>query len=142
MSKKNYNAKEFDQLLRDCLYHEFSTDVLSATPDQLYRALALVTRRILSEKRKHFMAETYGENGKQVYYLCMEFLMGRSLKTNLFNLGLNEVAEQVVESYNFKLANLYELEPDAGLGNGGLGRLAACYLAGLATCDLPGLGYS
>lgn len=142
MSKKNYNAKEFDQLLRDCLYHEFSTDVLSATPDQLYRALALVTRRILSEKRKHFMAETYGENGKQVYYLCMEFLMGRSLKTNLFNLGLNEVAEQVVESYNFKLANLYELEPDAGLGNGGLGRLAACYLDGLATCDLPGMGYS
>ena len=53
--------------------------------------------------------------------------MGRSLKTNLFNLGINEIAEQVMAKYGVKLTNLYELEPDAGLGNGGLGRLAACY---------------
>ena len=84
-------AKELDRLLRDTLHSEFSQDDLpSATDDQMYRALALVTRRILSERRKKFMAQTYGENAKQVYYLCMEFLMGRSLKTNLFNLGLSE----------------------------------------------------
>ena len=136
-------AKELDQLLRDTLHSEFSQDDLaSATDDQMYRALALVTRRILSERRKKFMAQTYGENAKQVYYLCMEFLMGRSLKTNLFNLGLSDTAAQVLEKYGIKLANLYELEPDAGLGNGGLGRLAACYLDGMATVGLPGTGYS
>lgn len=113
------SKKELDQLLRDCLHSEFSVDDLSsATDDQMYRALALVVRRILSEKRKKFMAQTYGENGKQVYYLCMEFLMGRSLKTNLFNLGLNGVADEVLAQYGVKLTNLYELEPDAGLGNG------------------------
>ena len=135
--------KEFDALLRATLHSEFSVDDLpSATDDQMYRALALVVRRILSEKRKKFMAQTYGENGKQVYYLCMEFLMGRSLKTNLFNLGLTDVAGAVLADYDVKLANLYELEPDAGLGNGGLGRLAACYLDAMATTCLPGTGYS
>ena len=140
---RNISAKELDQMLRECLHSEFSVDDLpSATDDQMYRALAMVTRRILSERRKKFMAQTYGENGKQVYYLCMEFLMGRSLKTNLFNLGINEIAEQVMAKYGVKLTNLYELEPDAGLGNGGLGRLAACYLDGMATIGLPGTGYS
>ena len=140
---KKMSKKELDQLLRDCLHSEFSVDDLSsATDDQMYRALALVVRRILSEKRKKFMAQTYGENGKQVYYLCMEFLMGRSLKTNLFNLGLNGVADEVLAQYGVKLTNLYELEPDAGLGNGGLGRLGACYLDGMATTSLPGMGYS
>lgn len=140
---KTYSKKDFDRMLRSTLYTEYAVnDTGSATPDEVYRCLALVCRRILSEKRKRFMAQTYGEGGKQVYYLCMEFLMGRSLKTNLFNLGLNEVADEVVASYGLKLSNLYELEPDAGLGNGGLGRLAACYLDGLATTDLPGMGYS
>ena len=135
--------RRLDRLLRETLHSEFSQDDLaSATDDQMYRALALVTRRILSERRKKFMAHTYGENAKQVYYLCMEFLMGRSLKTNLFNLGLAGAAEQVMEKYGVKLTNLYELEPDAGLGNGGLGRLAACYLDGMATTGLPGTGYS
>ncbi len=141
--KHNMTTAELDRLLRGCLHSEFSQDDMpSATDDQMYRALALVVRRILSERRKKFMAKTYGENGKQVYYLCMEFLMGRSLKTNLFNLGLNEVAAEVMASYDVKLDNLYELEPDAGLGNGGLGRLAACYLDACATTCLPDTGYS
>ncbi len=136
-------AKELDRRIRETLHSEFSQDDLaSASDDQMYRALALVTRQILSERRKKFMAQTYGENAKQVCYLCMEFLMGRSLKTNLFNLGLADLAEQVMAGYGVKLSNLYELEPDAGLGNGGLGRLAACYLDGMATTGLPGTGYS
>ena len=139
----DYTQAEFDQLLRRCLLAEFSVeDVASATADQVYRALALVCRKLMSDKRKRFMAQTYGEGSKQVYYLCMEFLMGRSLKTSLFNLGLTQVADKVVESYGLNLTSLYELEPDAGLGNGGLGRLAACYLDGMASCDLPGMGYS
>ncbi len=137
-----YTKKEFDKLLVDKLFSEFAIDISSATDDQIYRALALIVRGIASEKRKRFIARTYGANGKQVYYLCMEFLMGRSLKMNLFNLELNEVAAEVLKSYEMKLENVYEQEPDAGLGNGGLGRLAACYLDGFATDDIPGTGYS
>ena len=73
-----------------------------------------------------------GEGKKQVYYLCMEFLMGRSLRTSLFNLGLQDVARDVLADADIKIDNIYAQEPDAGLGNGGLGRLAACYLDGMA----------
>ena len=68
--------------------------------------------------------------------------MGRSLKNTLYNLNLTEEAERVLSSYGVKLDALYELEPDAGLGNGGLGRLAACFLDGLATEGIPAMGYS
>ncbi len=138
----NMNKKEFDKLLSEKLFTEFNVDYLTATDNQIYRALALICRGTLSERRKHFMAKTYGCNQKQVYYLCMEFLMGRSLKSTLFNLGVQDLAKDVLKSHNIKLDNVYEQEPDAGLGNGGLGRLAACYLDGMATAGLPGTGYS
>ena len=80
-------AKSFEKMLEDKLFSEFAIDIASATDEQLYRALALIVRGMLSRKRKEFMARTYGTGSKQVYYLCMEFLMGRSLKTSLFNLG-------------------------------------------------------
>lgn len=137
-----YSKEEFEKILTTKLYSEFSIDFDSATDEQIYRALAMIIRTQMSAKRKKFMARTYGSNAKQVYYLCMEFLMGRSLKTNLFNLGLNEVAEEVLSAHGMKLDNIYEEEPDAGLGNGGLGRLAACYLDGMATDDIAGQGYS
>lgn len=136
------NKKDFDKLLTEQLFSEFAIDFDSATDNQIYRALALIARQMMSERRKRFMAHTYGANGKQVYYLCMEFLMGRSLKTNLFNLGLNQVADEVLKAHGMKLDNIYDQEPDAGLGNGGLGRLAACYLDGMATTEIPGTGYS
>lgn len=135
------SKKEFEKLLKQRLLSLFNTDLSSATEDQLYRALARITRRRLSDMHKQFMAHTYGGNAKQVYYLSMEFLMGRSLKNNLFNLGLADVAEEVLAANDIKLDNLYEKEPDAGLGNGGLGRLAACYLDGMATTGIPGTGY-
>lgn len=134
--------KELDKMISDQLTSEFSVDFNSATDDQIYRALALITRNIMSERHKRFMARTYGTNGKQVYYLCMEFLMGRSLKTSLFSLGLNKVAEEVLKARGMRLDAVYDCEPDAGLGNGGLGRLAACYLDGMATDCIPGTGYS
>ena len=142
MNNTQYSKKEFEKMLADTLYKEFAVDFLTATADQIYRAMALVCRRLLSSHHKKFMSRTYGSNSKQIYYLCMEFLMGRSLKNNLFNLGLNEIAEEVLADHEFKLDSLYELEPDAGLGNGGLGRLAACYLDGAATDALPMTGYS
>ena len=135
-------AKEFDKLLTDKLFSEFATDMENASDEQIYHAMALIVRGMLSHKRKQFMSRTYGANGKQVYYLCIEFLMGRSLKTSLFNLGLNEAAEAALKGHGIKLDNIYEQEPDAGLGNGGLGRLAACYLDGMATDCIPGMGYS
>ena len=82
------------------------------------------------------------QNTKQVYYLCMEFLMGRSLKNSLFNLGLTEPVKEALAGFGVKLDKIYEMEPDAGLGNGGLGRLAACYLDGLASGKYPAMGYS
>lgn len=137
-----YSKKEFEKMMKEKLFSEFSIDMASATNEQLYRALALVVRGLLSDKRKRFMSRTYGSNGKQVYYLCMEFLMGRSLKTSLMNLELTEVVDELLRDYNVQLEKIFEKESDAGLGNGGLGRLAACYLDGMATDDIPGMGYS
>ena len=79
---------------------------------------------------------------KEIYYLCMEFLIGRSLKNNLYNLDLTDTFKKALESFDVSLDKLYEKEPDAGLGNGGLGRLAACYLDGLATNGFQSMGYS
>ncbi len=140
--EKRYTTQEFDALLREKLFGEFGVRLEDATNQQIYQALALLVRRRLSEKRKTFMAHTYGTNSKQVYYLCMEFLMGRSLKTSLFNLGWNTAAEQALRDADIRLEDIYEEEPDAGLGNGGLGRLAACYLDGMASTATPGMGYS
>src|SRR5262249_32256213 len=96
---------------------------------------ALSQRWILTEK-------TYErENPKRVYYLSMEFLLGRSAANNLTNLLLAPFVEQTVNQKNIDLASLLEQEPDAGLGNGGLGRLAACFLDSMATLQLPATGY-
>ena len=137
-----YTKREFEKLLKDKLMSECNVTLDMASADQIYRCLAMITRQIMSDRQKQFQSKVLGEGKKQVYYLCMEFLMGRSLRTSLFNLGLNEVAESVLADADVKIDAIYEQEPDAGLGNGGLGRLAACYLDGMATDGIPGTGYS
>ena len=137
-----YTKREFEKLLKDKLMSECNVTLDMASADQIYRCLAMITRQIISDRQKQFQSKILGEGKKQVYYLCMEFLMGRSLRTSLFNLGLNEVAESVLADADVKIDTIYEQEPDAGLGNGGLGRLAACYLDGMATDCIPGTGYS
>ena len=137
-----YTKREFEKLLKDKLMSECNVTLDTASADQIYRCLAMITRQIMSDRQKQFQSKVLGEGKKQVYYLCMEFLMGRSLRTSLFNLGLNEVAESVLADADVKIDTIYEQEPDAGLGNGGLGRLAACYLDGMATDGIPGTGYS
>ena len=137
-----YTKREFEKLLKDKLMSECNVTIDAASADQIYRCLAMITRQIMSDRQKQFQSKVLGEGKKQVYYLCMEFLMGRSLRTSLFNLGLNEVAESVLADADVKIDTIYEQEPDAGLGNGGLGRLAACYLDGMATDCIPGTGYS
>lgn len=124
------------------LLHNFSVQPESATNENFYNALVLVLRDRMRSQRLAFIDKARKQDSKQVYYLCMEFLMGRSLKNTLYNLNLTEEARRVLEEFQVKLDSLFELEPDAGLGNGGLGRLAACFLDGLATESIPAMGYS
>ena len=140
--RKNITAKEFEELIKLTLEHEYSTDIKNASYEVIYKATALVVRGILSTQQKHFMAKANGHGTKQIYYLCIEFLMGRSLKTNLFNLGMDKVAQQAFQDMGINADAIYECEPDAGLGNGGLGRLAACFLDGIASDGYAGGGYS
>lgn len=119
----------------------FSEEPEQASDDQFYKATALMVRNILTEKQKNFSAYTHSNGNKEVYYLSMEFLMGRSLKNSLHNLEIAGLASAALEEMGVKLERLYEYEPDPGLGNGGLGRLAACYLDGLASQDYTATGY-
>ena len=135
-------TKEFAKILQDKLTSEYGVDLSIASHQQIYRALALICRQMMSENHKKFQSKAIGTGSKQVYYLCMEFLMGRSLKMSLFNLGLNDAAQKALAEADISLDSIYEEEPDAGLGNGGLGRLAACYLDGMATTSICGTGYS
>ena len=137
-----YTKREFEKLLKDKLTSECNVTLDTASADQIYRCLASVTRQIMSDRQKQFQSKVLGQGKKQVYYLCMEFLMGRSLRSSLFNLGLNEVAESVLADADIKIDTISDQEPDAGPGNRGLGRLAACYLDGMATDCIPGTGYS
>ena len=105
----------------------------TAPDDVYYKACASIVRRILKEKRRHFMADCKAKGRKQTYYLCMEFLLGRSLKNSIYNLNLSSEFSQALKEMGVKMENLFELEPDAGLGNGGLGRLAACFMDALAS---------
>lgn len=120
----------------------FGVSLENATDEQCYKAVALTVRDLMAAGRSEYMAEAEKTHTKQVYYLCMEFLLGRSLKNNLFNLGLEEDFRKALGELGLKLDCLFEQEPDAGLGNGGLGRLAACFLDALATQGYPATGYS
>ena len=140
--KSGFTKEELKESFLRVLSNKFEVTPENASDSQLYEALASIIVHILVEKRRHYTNHVHSVGQKQVYYISMEFLMGRSLKTNLFNLGLTETVESILKDYGVKLNSLYECEPDAGLGNGGLGRLAACYLDGLATDGYPATGYS
>ncbi|MBO5713396.1 MAG: glycogen/starch/alpha-glucan phosphorylase [Clostridia bacterium] len=135
-------TKEAEELLSGKLSRYFGISFHEATNDQIYKAVAMMVRDMLLEKRKGYHQKVKSQGGKRVYYLCMEFLLGRSLKNNVYNLGIENELAEVLKKNGFDLEDMYELEPDAGLGNGGLGRLAACYMDGLATQDLPAVGFS
>ena len=108
----------------------------------IYNAAAETLRGILAEKYATSAARHSSRGEKRVYYLSMEFLMGRSLRNNLHNLGMTKDFEKAIKSFGADPELVYAQEPDAGLGNGGLGRLAACFLDGLATIEKPAMGYS
>lgn len=137
----DYTTQQLKQLIVRMLKDNIGTPEDHASDAQFYKASVLAVKDILEEKRRYFMSHVHSQGRKQVYYLCMEFLLGRSLKNDLSNLCLTEKFQAALASLDVKLDNLYEYEPDAGLGNGGLGRLAACFMDALATTEYPAMGY-
>ena len=136
------NVKEIKENITTKLSRSLGCSPEEATKEQIYKATAMTIRDLLSEKRVDFRNETNKVGGKRIYYMCMEFLLGRSMKTNLCNLGLTDNYRQALSELGFELDSLFDCEPDAGLGNGGLGRLAACYMDSLASLDYPAIGFS
>ena len=122
--------------MQDALRRLFGCTLEDATKKEAYRALCTVVRELLVEKNRIFQERCAREEKKEVYYMSMEFLVGTSLRNNLFNLGIEQEYRAMLKDAGIDIDHLYAMEPDAGLGNGGLGRLASCYMdAG------TGLGY-
>lgn len=120
----------------------FGKVIEEATPQMIYTACALTARDKIMEKWAKSHQEVKKEKSKKLYYLSFEFLMGRMLTTNILNLMQTKDYEEVLESLGYKIGDVAELENDMGLGNGGLGRLAACFIDSLTTLDMPAYGCS
>ena len=130
------------QALTDKLRLGFGVTPEEADDAQVMRAAALVLRDVMTERGVESRMATRREEKRKVHYLSMEFLLGRSLEKNAYNLGVSGVLREAIGELGFRAADIFEVEPDAGLGNGGLGRLAACYLDSMTTLDIPAAGYS
>ncbi len=139
---KKTTKAEVVSLIKSKLSHNFGVLPENATDEVYYQASAMVLKDIMNDIRTDFDKRAYEQGKKQICYMCMEFLLGRSFKNTLYNLGLESTFKSALKELGVKLDKLYELEPDAGLGNGGLGRLAACIMDGLASGEYPAMGYS
>jgi len=113
-----------------------------ATEEQVLKAVILSVRDLLTKKRSTFRDKIKKQHPKRVYYMCMEFLMGPQLRNNVMNLGLCAEYRSALKELGFDFDRICELEPDPGLGNGGLGRLAACFMDSLTSLDYPAVGFS
>ncbi len=128
--------------IEEKLLRHFGTTPSDAADEQIFKATALTVRDILAMKRGEYKKLANCAGAKRVYYMCMEFLLGRSLKNNLNNLGLVEQYREALGMLGFDLDGICGCEPDAGLGSGGLGRLAACFMDSLSSLDYPATGFS
>ncbi len=137
-----YTKKELLKQITGKLSRNFGREADEATPQQIFKACALVLRDIMATHRLETEDKVRDEHRRQVHYLSLEFLMGRSLMKNAYNLGVLEPLSEAIRALGCDPRDLFETEPDAGLGNGGLGRLAACYLDSMTTLELPATGYS
>ena len=142
MASEKITAKKLQELIQKQLSRYQGIRIADATNRQIYEAVCLVVRDILVNKRLDFKHEIRAQKKKQVYYMSMEFLLGRSLKNHLYNLGLTETMTEVLDGMGIDINDLMECEPDAGLGNGGLGRLAAAYMDALTSEEYPACGFS
>lgn len=141
-NNKLITKSELKEKILSILDKEFDTTPDEVSDKVFYETLSRIVVELMQEKHRKFANKINSEGKKQVYYLSMEFLMGRSLKTSLYNLDIISEATEVMKDFGVNINNLFDCEPDAGLGNGGLGRLAACYLDGLATQGYAATGYS
>lgn len=139
MKKSEISADEMRSAIEDKLCAYFAVTSEDATREQMFQASAMVIREMMSRLKTY---KGQNREGKKVHYLSMEFLIGRSLMKNAYNLGVGEVLTKALEDMGFAAGDVFETEPDAGLGNGGLGRLAACYMDSMATEGINAAGYS
>ena len=137
-----YTKAQLTEMIVGKLRRNFGRDVDDATPNHMFKACALVLRDIMSSHQMETGNQVWEGQQRQVHYLSLEFLMGRSLEKNAYNLGLLDTLKDALEDLGFSASDLFEKEPDAGLGNGGLGRLAACYLDSMTTLEIPATGYT
>ncbi len=130
-------AQDFAEQLK----YSLDADVYHTTPEGRYQALAFAIRDRIIHQWDLSRKTQRAKHSKRVYYLSLEFLMGRAMTNNIINLGLEKPVRDALSSLGYTLEELADVEPDAGLGNGGLGRLAACFLDSLATLEYPAYGY-
>jgi starch phosphorylase len=140
MKDSKIDTTLINRLIDEEIIRYWNTEPEKANINQIYRAFSIVIRDLLLKKRNKF--KRMQNEHKQVYYICMEYLIGKSLRNNLFNLGIEDEAKEALKKYNITPEELYSIERDPGLGNGGLGRLAACFMDSLATQDYAAVGFS
>jgi starch phosphorylase len=140
MNRLNVTKEAFKEAVFENMKNQFRKTIDQVTEEQLFQAVAFAVKDIIVDEWIETHKTYLEEDVKTVYYLSMEFLMGRALGNNLINLQVNEVVEEVLRDLGFDLNTIENQEPDAGLGNGGLGRLAACFLDSLATLEYPAFG--
>ncbi|NMB45944.1 MAG: glycogen/starch/alpha-glucan phosphorylase [Firmicutes bacterium] len=132
--------KDFVRALETKSQRMFGRTCNTISKNQLYKAIAMVVRDLVMERWAYSRGVVHQNPERELYYLSMEFLMGQSLGSNMLNLEIDGIIEEVCEDFGVALDEICELEPDAGLGNGGLGRLAACFLDSLSTLGMPAHG--
>ena len=137
-----FSKETLKQQLTGKLMIHFGKTAEEASNEEMMKASALALRDVMAMREVETRKATAKAGKKQVHYLSLEFLMGRSLMKNAYNLGVLPQLREALEELGFKAADIFEVEPDAGLGNGGLGRLAACYLDSMTTLEIPATGYS
>ncbi len=137
-----FTKSEIKKALESKLSRCFGVQISEATKEQIYKSAVMTVKDILMQQRSEFREKAKNEQLKRVYYICIEFLVGKSLKNNLMNLNIEDKFRDVISDLGYSIEEMYEIEPDPGLGNGGLGRLAACFMDSLTTCSYPATGYS
>ena len=142
MNNPTVTAQELKRRIDDNLLRYYGTDPAEADIEQIYKCAITVARDEAVRKHQAFKKEAEEKGGKHVYYMCMEFLLGRSLKNSVFSLFGEDTFAEALKDYNLTPRDLYRLEPDAGLGNGGLGRLAACFMESMASRNYLATGHS
>ncbi|HHY19121.1 MAG TPA: glycogen/starch/alpha-glucan phosphorylase, partial [Firmicutes bacterium] len=134
------NKADFRMALEDKMERMFGRTLKNASKSNLYKAISMVVRDLLMEKWVYSRESHHNNPKRELFYLSMEFLMGRALGNNLIYLEIDEVVKDTLSDLGYSLEEIKEYETDAALGNGGLGRLAACFLDSLSTIGLPAHG--